>query len=108
MKVTQEKFDDRRKELEDVQQDLKTKEIEFRNCRHNRNNLSIQVKSIQNWFELVDIEKDLSLNVRDMKLIRVRNFYNYRDKGYYLDAFYDWNLVIDNGGVEVLVPTKKP
>lgn len=45
---------------------------------------------------------------RDSTFMEVRDWGKYENKGFYLDAAYDWRLDVDDSGMTVLIPTKQP
>jgi hypothetical protein len=53
--------------------------------------------------ELNDIKYEINDN--DLLAVRVRG--EYRDKGFYLNDGYNWEIVKDNYGILVLIPTRK-
>jgi hypothetical protein len=53
--------------------------------------------------ELNDIKYEINDN--DLLAVRVRG--EYRDKGFYLNDDYNWEIVKDNYGILVLIPTRK-
>lgn len=65
--------------------------------------------------ELKDKSIDLSRKGSDLlygpagsdAMIRIRIAYEYRDKSFYLDSKYNWELTKDKAGVNVLIPTLK-
>jgi hypothetical protein len=59
-----------------------------------------------------DNSVDLSIStgiimMENSPLVMLIKFSNYRNKAFYLNQKYNWKLVTDDGGVLVLVPTKK-
>ena len=53
-------------------------------------------------------ERDLiNVKTEDVSLIDVRIYENFANKGYYLNSNYNWQIIKDNVGELVLVPTKR-
>ncbi len=110
MKVTQEEFNAKRRELSGVQ-------AKRQDARRTLDMYAWKEICLQTWLEGVDIKEDLSVDLEGVRLERkgerspyidVRGSGNYQNKGYYLASGYNWKTVTDNQDSQVLVPTKKP
>lgn len=123
MKVTQEKFDDKRKELANIQDDLQYhikchreffKSIETQTKARNLH--GDQIVSLENreiratcWLRDADIEKDLSVEVtKAHPYLKPMMIGKYANKGYMLDQVFDWNFTQSEANNILLIPTKKP
>lgn len=43
----------------------------------------------------------------DKESIEIRSFGSFRNRGFYLSSKFDWEILTDSEGIQVLVPTKK-
>lgn len=123
MKVTQEEFDDKRKELRDTQdtlhgikenvkamrryQDDYDKQIDIENQM--RNDLWSNEHILLCWLSSAEIEKDLSVEITNQyPYLAPMLIGKYKNKGYLLDQDFDWNFERSGADNILLIPTKKP
>lgn len=108
MKVTQEEFDVKRKELGEVQ--AKIQDIQRTINMYTLKSIKSEIfrNTLQAWLQDADIEKDLSVDVREVKMgtVSKRIFGMYKHKGYYLNSMYNWEIRTDDEGIQVAIPTK--
>jgi hypothetical protein len=59
-----------------------------------------------NYVDLTELD-DIKYEINDNTILAVRVNGEYRDKGFYLDGKYNWEIVKDNLDQLVLIPTRK-
>ena len=72
-------------------------------CNHDQNVLFDEIFGK----DVPDNSVDLSKPGMKDNLISIRSYEEYKNKGFYLDSFYTWEIVTDSAREKVLVPTKK-
>ena len=72
-------------------------------CNHDQNVLFDEIFGK----DVPDNSVDLSKPGMKDDLISIRSYEEYKNKGFYLDSSYKWEIVTDSVGKKVLVPIKK-
>ena len=72
-------------------------------CNHDQNVLFDEIFGK----DVPDNSVDLSKPGMKDTLISIRSYEEYKNKGFYLDSSYTWEIVTDSAREKVLVPTKK-
>ena len=100
MKVTQKEYDEMQVDLEYIERIL---DIKYKGVDH----WESKWQEAQEWLKKAEIEKDLSVDVRNIELIYYGLRGKYKNKSYLLPGRFNWDFARSPGGNKLLVPTEK-
>ena len=65
------------------------------------------LKDYKSSYRFISDEKAKEMGFRNGDFLQIRGSVEYKDKAFYLDNIYNWELIKDTNGQLCLLPTKK-